>query len=146
MAIYVVCGICEQKEWLMAWKRVGVKHAVAGTVAIAATLVVVLAGCSSGSKGGAGGGNSQAGNPRSAVTTSDADWKPVADALGRTGKLGNNNTAYRVALVRNDLQVTTDGVAIKPGLSLGGYAAFGRYADNQTLLRGDLVVTEAELP
>jgi hypothetical protein len=82
----------------------GVKHAVAGTVAIATTVVVVLAGCSSGSKGGAGGGNSQAGNPRSAVTTTDADWKPVADALGRTGKLGNNNTAYRVNLVRNDLQ------------------------------------------
>ena len=70
----------------------------------------------------------------------------MADALGRTGKLGDNNTAYRVALVRNDLQVTTDGVAIKPGLSLGGYAAFARYDDNQTLLMGDLVVTEAELP
>ena len=130
----------------MVRKRVGVKHAVAGAVAIAATLVVVLAGCSSGSKGGAGGGNGQAGSPRSAVTTTDADWKPVADALGRTGKLGDNNTAYRVNLVRNDLHVTTDGVAIKPGLSLGGYAAFVRYDNNQTLLMGDLVVTEAELP
>jgi hypothetical protein len=130
----------------MARRRVGVKHAVAGTVAIAATLVVVLAGCSSGSKGGAGSGNSQAGNPQSAVTTTDADWKSVADALGRTGKLGDNNTAYRVALVRNDLQVTTDGVAIKPGLSLGGYAGFVRYDSNETLLMGDLVITEAELP
>jgi hypothetical protein len=49
-------------------------------------------------------------------------------------------------LVRNDIQVTTDGVAIKPGLSLGGYAAFARYGNNETLLMGDLVVTEAELP
>ena len=80
------------------------------------------------------------------MTTTDADWKPVADALGRTGKLGDNNTAFRVDLVRNDLQVTTDGVAIKPGLSLGGYAAFVRYGNNETLLMGDLVVTEAELP
>jgi hypothetical protein len=123
-----------------------VKHAVAGTVAIAATVSVVLAGCSSGSKGGGGGATSPAGSPHSALTTTDADWKPVADALGRTGKLGNNNTAYRVALVRNDLQVTTDGVAIKPGLSLGGYAGFVRYDNNETLLMGDLVITEAELP
>jgi hypothetical protein len=125
----------------MARTRVKVKHAVAGTAAIAATVAVVLAGCSSGSKGGAG-----SGNPHSALTTTDADWKPVADALGRTGKLGDNNTAYRVGLVRNDLQVTTDGVAIKPGLSLGGYAGFVRYDNNETLLMGDLVVTEAELP
>jgi Domain of Unknown Function (DUF1259) len=125
----------------MARTRVKVKHAVAGTAAIAATVAVVLAGCSSGSKGGAG-----SGNPHSALTTTDADWKPVADALGRTGKLGDNNTAYRVGLVRNDLQVTTDGVAIKPGLSLGGYAGFVRYDNNETLLMGDLVVTEAEQP
>jgi hypothetical protein len=37
-------------------------------------------------------------------------------------------------------------VAIKPGLSLGGYAAFARYDNNETLLMGDLVVTEAEVP
>lgn len=129
----------------MARTRVKVKHAAAETVAIAATVAVVLAGCSSGSKGGTGTGNGQGGNPRSALTTTDADWKPVADALGRTGKLGNNNTAYRVNLVRNDLQVTTEGVAIKPGLSLGGHAAL-RYDNNETLLMSDLVVTEAELP
>ncbi len=126
----------------MARKRVSPKR----TVAIAAAVALVIAGCGSGSKGGAGSSTSQPPSPRSAATTTDADWKPVADALGRAGKLGDNNTAYRVSLVRNDLQVTTDGVPIKPGLSLGGYAAFARYDDNQTLLMGDLVVTEAELP
>ncbi|OBA75197.1 peptidase M23 [Mycobacterium sp. 1554424.7] len=125
----------------MARKRVSPQH----TVAIAAAVALLLAGCGSGSKGAAGSSTGQPGNPQLAATTTDADWKPVADALGRAGKLGDNNTAYRVGLVRNDLQVTTDGVAIKPGLSLGGYAAFARY-DNQTLLMGDLVVTEAELP
>ncbi|OBI85891.1 DUF1259 domain-containing protein [Mycobacterium sp. 1245805.9] len=125
----------------MARKRVSPTR----TVAVAALVALVLAGCGSGSKG-AGSSTSQSGNPQSAATTTDADWKPVADTLGRVGKLGDNNTAYRVALVRNDLQVTTDNVAIKPGLSLGGYAAFARYDDNQTLLMGDLVVTEAELP
>jgi hypothetical protein len=120
------------------------KHAAARAVAIAATVAVVVAGCSSGSKGGAGSG--QGVNLSPALATTDADWKSVADALGRAGKLGDNNTAYRVNLVRNDLQVTTEGVAIKPGLSLGGYAAFVRYGNNETLLMGDLVVTEAELP
>jgi hypothetical protein len=72
---------------------VGVKNAVAGTVAIAAAPMVLRAGYSSGSKSGAGGDKDQGGNPRSPVTTADADWKRVADALGRTGKLGDNNTA-----------------------------------------------------
>jgi Domain of Unknown Function (DUF1259) len=126
----------------MARKRLSPMH----TIAITAAVALLLAGCGSGSKGTAGSSTGQPGNPHSAVTTTDADWKPVADALGRTGKLGDNNSAYRVALVRNDLQVTTDGVAIKPGLSLGGYAAFVRYDNNETLLMGDLVVSEAELP
>jgi hypothetical protein len=34
------------------------------------------------------------------------------------------------------------GAAIKPGLSLGGYAAFAGYDNSETLLMGDLVVTE----
>jgi hypothetical protein len=122
------------------------KHAVARIVAIATAAAVVLAGCSSGSNGGAGSGNGQAGNPHSALTTTDADWKPVTDALGRTGKLGDNNTAYRINLPRNDLHITSYGVDIKPGLSLGGYAAFVRYDNNDTLLMGDLVITEEELP
>lgn len=118
-----------------------VKHAVAG-IAIAATVMVVLAGCSSGSKGGTG----QPASPRSAVTTGDADWKSVSAALGRSGKLGDNNTAFRINLPRNDLHITSYGVDIKPGLSLGGYVAFARYGNSETMMMGDLVVTEEELP
>lgn len=62
----------------------GAKHA-GRIVAITTAAAVILAACSSGSKGGAGSGH--AGKARSAVTTTDADWKPVADALGRSGKL-----------------------------------------------------------
>ncbi|WP_415856929.1 DUF1259 domain-containing protein [Sinomonas sp. G460-2] len=79
------------------------------------------------------------------IATTDADWKPVTDALGRTGKFGDNNGVYRIPLTRTDLHVTTKGVDIKPGLSLGGYAAFAKY-DDGAMLMGDLVVTEAELP
>ncbi|MET9030047.1 hypothetical protein ABZW96_31140 [Nocardia sp. NPDC004168] len=47
---------------------------------------------------------------RQPVATTDADWKPVTDTFGRTGKFGDNNTAYRIPLVRTALQVTTAGV------------------------------------
>ena len=115
-------------------------------VAASAVALAVAAGCSSGSETEPSPSQQHQPSPAAPVTTTDSDWKPVADALVRSGKLGDNNTAYRVALPRNDLQVTSYGVAIKPGLSLGGYSAFARYTDNMTLLMGDLVVTEAELP
>jgi hypothetical protein len=127
----------------MAWTRAGVTR----SIAIAATVTVVLAtGCSTSSNKGANAPQTNQPAAQNPITTTDSDWKPVADILGRTGKLGDNNTAYRVALTRNDLQVTSYGVAIKPGLSLGGYAVFVRYPNNQTLLMGDLVITETEVP
>lgn len=79
------------------------------------------------------------------MPTTDADWSGVSGALGRSGKLGDNNTVYRVPLGRSDLNVTSYGVAIKPALSLGGYAAFAKY-DDVSMVMGDLVVTEEELP
>ncbi|GAB3967151.1 DUF1259 domain-containing protein [Actinoallomurus acanthiterrae] len=78
------------------------------------------------------------------VTTTQADWKPVSDTLGRRGTL-MKGTVYRVPLPRKDLAVTTGGVKIKPGLALGGYTVFAKYRDG-TMLMGDLVVTENELP
>lgn len=114
---------------------------------VLATVAVVMTACSSASDTGSTSTprTDQQSAPRSPATTTDSDWKSVTDALGRTGKLGDNNTAYRVALTRNDLQVTSYGVAIKPGLSFGGYAVFVRY-DNTTLLMGDLVIAEPEVP
>jgi len=107
-------------------------------------LILVLAGCS----GGAG-SNSATGAPpapgHQPLAATAADWKPVTDTLGRTGKFGDNNTVYRIPLTRTDLNVVTGGIAIKPGLSLGGYAAFAKY-DDGAMMMGDLVVTEAELP
>jgi hypothetical protein len=123
-------------------KTSGVRSMIVGAAAIA---LVMVAGCSSGSNSGSNANNNAQSNARNPVTTTDADWKPVADALGRTGKLGDSNTAYRVALTRNDLQVTSYGVAVKPGLSLGGYAVFVRYENNMTLLMGDLVIAEPEV-
>jgi uncharacterized protein DUF1259 len=78
------------------------------------------------------------------VQTTESDWKPVTDTLGRTGAL-MKGTVYRIPLPRKDLMVTTAGVKVKPGLALGGYAAFTKYRHG-TMLMGDLIVTEKELP
>ncbi|MET8957770.1 DUF1259 domain-containing protein [Streptomyces sp. NPDC004393] len=78
------------------------------------------------------------------LPTTASDWKPVTDILGRTGSV-MGGTVYHVALPRTDLKVTSKGVAIKPGFALGGYVNFAKYREH-TLVMGDLVVTEDELP
>ncbi|UXY30235.1 DUF1259 domain-containing protein [Streptomyces sp. HUAS TT20] len=127
------------------------------TAGTAAALLLVastglMAGCGTQTRSHAGGGTgvvaaqaaSRHQHLEQPVQTTEADWKPVADALGRTGTL-MKGTVYRVPLPRKDLTVTTQGVTVKPGLSLGGYVAFAKY-EHETMLMGDLVVTEDELP
>jgi Domain of Unknown Function (DUF1259) len=125
------------------WQRSGLSM-------MAVLLGVTLAGCSNNSNQPGSHAGTQTEQPatqqpavQQPVATTEADWSGVAQALGRPGKL--TDTVYRVALPRSDLNVVSQGVSIKPGLSLGGYAVFTRYAD-ATMLMGDLVVTEAELP
>jgi Domain of Unknown Function (DUF1259) len=126
--------------------------ATAGAPLLVALMVTGVAGCGGGGSMSAGPTSTTTGGqagappaPHSPAKTTAADWKPVTDILGRTGKLGDNDTTYRIPLPRTDLAVVTDGVPIKPGLSLGGYAVFAKY-DDGVMLMGDLVVTEAELP
>jgi hypothetical protein len=124
-------------------------HIVRTLVAVGAA--VLLAGCSGNSSGqpppaSSGPGMAAQGGAAPPVGTSVADWKGVADALARPGQLVSGGTVYRVSVPRRDLSVTSHGVQIKPGLSLGGYAAFARYGDGMTMAMGDLVVTEDELP
>ena len=71
------------------------------------------------------------------------DWKDVEAALGRAGSLQAGNV-YKVAFPRSDLAVTVDGVAIRPALALGSWAAF-RETDGQAMAMGDLVLLESEV-
>lgn len=73
----------------------------------------------------------------------DPDWGAVGKALGKEGSLQPGGI-YRVALPRTDLHVTLDGVALKPGLALGGWLAFAPEG-NQAMAMGDLVLTEDEI-
>lgn len=104
-------------------------RAALSTVAV---LLAALAGCTSSpaqapAQPSPSGAQHSAQGQQQPVATKDADWAGVSQALGRPGKL--TDTVYRVPMVRSDLAVSSRGVAVKPGLSLGGYATFTRYAD-----------------
>lgn len=66
----------------------------------------------------------------------------IDQALGLTGQMQGD--VYRVGMPRTDLHVTVHGMAIRPGLALGSWAAFRR-SGNQAVVHGDLVLTEPEI-
>jgi hypothetical protein len=78
-----------------------------------------------------------------AVAANEDYWQKVGQALGKEGAQ-QPGQVYRVALPRTDLHVTLDGVAIKPGLALGGWLAFAVMNDN-AMVMGDLVLTQDEI-
>jgi len=67
---------------------------------------------------------------------------PIDQALGRSGQ--KTGDVYRVSFPRTDLHVSLKGVAIKPGLALGSWAAF-LGTDDKSMVMGDLVLLEEEL-
>jgi hypothetical protein len=83
------------------------------------------------------------GSAASAAFAAEVQWGPVADALGKAGSEMPGGV-YRVGLPRTDLQVTLDGVELKPALALGSWLAFAPMGDD-TMVMGDLVLTEDEI-
>ncbi|MBN9554900.1 MAG: DUF1259 domain-containing protein [Alphaproteobacteria bacterium] len=72
-----------------------------------------------------------------------ADWTQVANALGKPGTVGAGGV-YRVGFPRTDLNVTLDGITLKPTLALGAWVAFLPMG-NKDMVMGDLVLTEDEV-
>ena len=72
----------------------------------------------------------------------DIDWAKVDAALGKTASV--QGEVHRYGIPRSDLQVTVDGVTIKPALALGGWLGFEPMVDG-ALVMGDLVLTETEI-
>src|SRR5436309_13710218 len=70
------------------------------------------------------------------------DWTKVDAALGKTAAISGE--VHRYGFPRSDLQVTLDGVTIKPALALGGWAAFVP-SPGGAMVMGDLVLLEAEI-
>jgi len=77
-----------------------------------------------------------------AANAQDIDWKKVDTTLGKTATVSGE--VHRYGLPRSDLQVTVDGVAIKPALALGGWAAF-QPMRGEAMVMGDLVLLETEV-
>lgn len=64
------------------------------------------------------------------------------EILGRSGqKLGD---VYKFGFPRTDLHVTMHGIAIKPGLALGSWAAFAG-SDDDAMVMGDIVLLQDEV-
>jgi hypothetical protein len=76
------------------------------------------------------------------VRAAEIDWSKVDTALSKTANV--QGEVHRYGIPRSDLQVTLDGVTIKPALALGGWVAF-EPAQDGTMLMGDLVLTETEV-
>jgi hypothetical protein len=78
----------------------------------------------------------------SAAHAQDIDWGKVDETLGR--KPAVSGDVHRYGFPRSDLSVTLDGVAIKPGLALGGWVAF-KPMHGGVMAMGDLVLLETEI-
>lgn len=79
----------------------------------------------------------------SQTSSAGNDWKPVEQALGRSGQLQGDG-AYKFGLPRGDLKVTVEGVQVKPALALGSWLAFSSPGQN-AMVMGDLVLAEDEV-
>ena len=72
----------------------------------------------------------------------EIDWKKIDDTLGRSAAVTAD--VHRYGFPRTDLNVTLDGVVIKPALALGGWTAF-KPAHGGAMMMGDLVLLESEI-
>ena len=76
------------------------------------------------------------------ASAQEIDWKKVDEALGRTAAVSGD--VHRYGFPRTDLQVTLDGVTIRPTLALGGWTAF-KPAHGGAMVMGDLVLLDTEI-
>lgn len=110
-------------------------------ICLVSGLAVWAQGSSSGKKAAASAQKKAASSAQKGA--SSADWKAVDDAMGRPGQ-DQPDGARKYGMPRKDLNVSAGGVQVKPGLALGGWAAFNNPGKN-AMVMGDLVLTEDEV-
>ena len=71
------------------------------------------------------------------------DWARVDEAIGKKGA-DQPGGIHKFGLPRSDLNVTVDGVAIKPSLALGSWLGFQPSGDG-VMVMGDLVLLDTEI-
>jgi hypothetical protein len=72
----------------------------------------------------------------------EIDWKKVDEAIGRSAAVSGD--VHRYGFPRSDLNVTLDGVTIRPTLALGGWTVF-KPMHGGVMIMGDLVLLESEI-
>src|SRR5260370_17725022 len=77
-----------------------------------------------------------------AAAAQGLDATKIDSQLGRSGQ--RTGDVYKVGFPRTDLHVSVHGLAIKPGLALGSWAAFSG-TDDSAVVMGDLVLVEDEV-
>jgi hypothetical protein len=77
-----------------------------------------------------------------AASAQGIDWQKVDDAFGRKATVAGD--VHRYGFPRTDLQVTVDGVAIKPAFALGSWVAM-KPVSGGVMAMGDLVLLETEI-
>src|SRR2546421_11900717 len=77
-----------------------------------------------------------------AAHAQEIDWKKVDEALGRSAAVSGD--VHRYGFPRSDLNVTLDGVTIRPALALGSWAAF-KPMPGGAMVMGDLVLLDTEV-
>ena len=78
----------------------------------------------------------------SSAGAQSVDWDKVDAAFGRKPTITDDVRRY--GLPRSDLQVTVDGVIVRPALALGSWIAF-KPAHGGAMVMGDLVLLETEV-
>jgi hypothetical protein len=76
------------------------------------------------------------------TSAQEVDWAQVDAAFSRKATVTGD--VHRYSFPRTDLNVTVDGVTIKPALALGGWLAF-KPMHGQTMVMGDLVLLQTEI-
>ena len=77
------------------------------------------------------------------AATAQTGWEAVERAFGRAGAMQPGDV-IRFSFPRSDLQVTVDGVQLRPALALGSWIAMRR-VHGGAMAMGDLVLTEDEV-
>src|SRR5215831_12438539 len=83
----------------------------------------------------------------STVAAADAqaiDWAKIDATFGRS-PAAVAGEIHRYGFPRTDLQVTLDGVTIRPTLALGGWIAFQPMGTSMAMAMGDLVLLQSEV-
>ena len=78
-----------------------------------------------------------------AMVAQKTNWEDVEQMIGKSGQMKEGDVFY-FSLPRSDLQVSLNGIQLKPAFALGSWLAFKEMND-KVMVMGDLVLTQEEV-